>query len=742
MEFNADGSLKVVKKKIPDHINLFLHISELPFPVGKKLLVQSLRGDVNARTKKLRFDKLIYFGTFGGYTEEELNLFIDFLQQQVYLAIERQKGIYSVLVLSKKGLAELDERKETFEINDIIQKGKIQAVTHMLQETHYTPEEITEQDRKLFETLDFFLGRFTDEQKKAIICQKNKQVCIAGAGSGKTAVLTNKIAYLIQFKGVDPEKILAITFTRKAKQEMDSRLASLIPGKNVRIETFNSFAEKELLKHGTLLYGKQKRMASYQEFNQLVIKGIQELGYSLDTFLNHYFTPREQNGKEQNQLFFSFLYDFRAILEAFIEEKGNIDVFETKISGAKLTEKITARKLVQLADYVYKELQERGLRTFTDQLIDLNALYDLHEELKPNYDWILVDEYQDVSKEQEKLIEHLKPKNLFVVGDPRQSIYSWRGASPETIYSFIDDSTAVIELTTNFRSRKKIVSFANAIIAQSNRGKNSFAPLHSNSQQEGIVELTKYSSEEEEARAIIEHVQTLATPLNEVFILSRTNKGLERFQKLCQEKNIQYLLRTDEKKGQQLEPDENQLTLSTVHGIKGLEAEFVYLPSVDFTNYPSSTKDHRFVDLLANPKNYDVFEEERRLLYVAVTRAKAELHVSYIKGLSPFLSQDVLALLSNQTPQEKHRAKVSRGINKAPLDTDRVEQQRKALKRWRYLQAQEHHVPAYVIFNDRTLESILEAQPLSVEELLDVYGFGKAKVEKFGEEIISLLFRG
>ena len=120
---------------------------------------------------------------------------------------------------------------------------------------------ITEEDRKIFKELETFLSAFNDYQKKAIISNTQKICCIAGAGSGKTTVLTKRIEFLAKYRGIPPEKILAITFTRKAKQEMQNRL--LKSGISVSIETFNSFCEKILLKFPYLIYGKPVKLMNY-----------------------------------------------------------------------------------------------------------------------------------------------------------------------------------------------------------------------------------------------------------------------------------------------------------------------------------------------------------------------------------------------------------------------------------------------------------------------------------------------
>lgn len=701
MQFAPDGSLLVKKTVKREHITVFSLIIELEFPVGKKLLVSLLLGETTGKVVKLRLDKKIYFGSLGGYSKEELDKFIDYLIVQGFLQRE-QRNRFSVIVLTEKGLQEHDERKLvlTPDSASVLEHSPI-----VVPELEASP--ITNEDKDLFEQLDFFLNGFTQEQKKAIIDKGIKQLCIAGAGSGKTRVLTHKIVFLVQYAGVDPKDILAITFTRKAKQEMKERLAGL--GVRVRVETFNSFAEKELIKYGETLYGQDKSMVGNQEFVTLVIQSLLELGFEVETFLEHYFTSRERAGKEQRQLLFSFLYDFRAILDAYILSGKDDAYFSARIQQAKLSEKITAEHIGRLVKLVHQRLEERALRTYGDQLLDINTLYDSQPQLKQTFSWVLVDEYQDVNDAQTKLLDHICTKHLFVVGDPRQSIYAWRGANPDTIFEFAKSASTIMELTRNFRSSKRVVEYANKIVP-------GYPSLESNSQTDGCVEVNAYSSEDDEVRTVMSTLQALDVPPAEVFILSRTNKGLEKFVDYCNRHHIPYLLRTDEKKGTGLAPRDDQITLSTVHAIKGLEAEVVFVIGATSNMYPCRAKDHRFVDLLGSKQDYNQYEEERRIFYVACTRAKQALFITYCGAPSPFLG-----------------VKVDK--------TARSDAQRKALKRWRFLESKERDVPAYRIFSDKVLEQLLELQPNTSDELYSVSGLGRAKIEEFGMDIITVLHR-
>ncbi len=737
MEFNPDGTLKVTKRKVSDHLIVLRLVDELHFSLGKKLFVDVLRGEENTRIKKLDLHKKIYHGALGGYDGDELLQFIEILIVVGFIEIELQKGKYPVLSMTKKGKEELNDSKEEFMIDASLKNKDLIPSKIIPPPVSFTVAPITSADKEIFAACDFFLGQFTNEQKKAIIDSSVRQLCIAGAGSGKTSVLTHKIAYLVKFLGVSPESILAITFTRKAKQEMIARLAELLPDVIIKVETFNSFAEKELLKKGNQLYGKQKRMASPKEFFTLVLKAIASIGFDLDTFLNHYFLARERRGKEQRELFFSFLYDFRAVLDTYLSQDKPEEYFATRMQDAVLTEKITAQNIVKLAKIVIADLEHEGLRTYSDQIIDINRLYQEHPQTKETYPWVLVDEYQDVNPLQVKLIHLVATKNLFVVGDPRQSIYAWRGSNPQIIYDYITKETTVVELTTNFRSTESVVDFSNELIGQTNRGRHFFTPLSSSQSRPGLVSFVKMGSEEGEAIAVVDQIKSMACDMSDIFVLSRTNKGLDKIRDICDQQSIPYLLRTDEKQERNREAREQEITLSTVHAIKGLEAEMVFVVGATMNNYPCKTKDHRFVDLLAAKEGYDQFEEERRILYVACTRAKKELRISYVGAPSPFLNEQVLKKVTHSAREVL--TDLSSTKNPKETSVEQITRQRSGLKRWRFLESQERNIPAYMIFSDRALESLLDLQPLSTDELDSVNGLGKVKIREFGRDILFVL---
>ena len=157
--------------------------------------------------------------------------------------------------------------------------------------------------------------QLNEEQKKAVICDNSKILCIAGAGSGKTKVLTKRAWYLATLKSVDPSKVLAITFTRKARHEMIERLEKLIPGNAFSIETFNSFCEKILKANEDEVYGKDTAVMDYSTKIRLVNRIFEELRLSTDSVLDGYYTDRQLFPNDKRTLFLGFVNDIFSVLD-------------------------------------------------------------------------------------------------------------------------------------------------------------------------------------------------------------------------------------------------------------------------------------------------------------------------------------------------------------------------------------------------------------------------------------------
>jgi DNA helicase-2/ATP-dependent DNA helicase PcrA len=222
-------------------------------------------------------------------------------------------------------------------------------------------------------------------------------------------------------------------------------------------------------------------------------------------------------------------------------------------------------------------------------------------------------------------------------------------------------------------------------------------------------------------------------PRKNIFILARTNKQLDTISQILDAHSIKYLMRTVEEKKENLEPNEDEVTLSTVHAIKGLEAELVYMIGVNSQMYPCIVSEHPFLNIVKLDDDYDKYAEELRLLYVGLTRAKKQLVVSYYNSLSKFITKDVKECLNpvknSTTSNNSSSYKISGS----------AESVREELRLWRLEKSRELGIKPYMIFSDRTLNELVERKPKEFYELQTINGIGPTKVVKFGEDILRIL---
>ncbi|MEY4247973.1 MAG: hypothetical protein RIS69_1520, partial [Actinomycetota bacterium] len=273
---------------------------------------------------------------------------------------------------------------------------------------------------------------------------------VAGAGSGKTRVLTHRIAHLISNHGVSPMNVLAITFTNKAAGEMKHRVESLIGpvAKSMWVSTFHSACVRILRVHGERI-GYPKTFSIYDQADAQRLTGyvIRDMGLDVKRF-----TPRA--------------------VHAVISNWKNELVSPTQ--AAERAAHIFDRKHSE----IYREYQERllkaGAMDFDDLLVNVVRLFRMHPDVLASYQdrfkYILVDEYQDTNIAQNEIVLSLAARhhNVCVVGDTDQSIYAFRGADFRNIGQFEDafDEVSVVVLEQNYRSTQNILDAANAVIAQ------------------------------------------------------------------------------------------------------------------------------------------------------------------------------------------------------------------------------------------------------------------------------------
>ena len=376
-----------------------------------------------------------------------------------------------------------------------------------------------------------FLNNLNSSQLEATLQTDGPMIVIAGAGSGKTRVLTYKIAYLMT-QGVDPFNILSLTFTNKAAKEMKERIISIVgdEAKNLWMGTFHSvFARILRIEAHKIGYTSNFTIYDSDDSQKLVSRIIKEL--NLD--------------KEQ--------YKYKIIYSRISSMKNNFISAQNYINDDELllSDKISNRPKFH---EIYKQYVERcfkaGAMDFDDLLLKTNELLNSYPETLSKYQnifkYILVDEYQDTNHSQYLIIRSLSDKfqNICVVGDDAQSIYSFRGANINNILNFQKDfpDSKLFRLEQNYRSTKNIVNAANSIIE--NNQKRLKKNVWTNNESGEKISVNKLLTDGEEGRfvasSIFENKMQQQMQNRDFAILYRTNAQSRSFEDALRKKNIPY----------------------------------------------------------------------------------------------------------------------------------------------------------------------------------------------------------
>ncbi len=309
------------------------------------------------------------------------------------------------------------------------------------------------------------------EQKKAVEHESGPLLIIAGAGTGKTTVITERIKWLIGKKNVDPSEILALTFTEKAAKEMEERVDEVMPlsYSQIWIGTFHGFCDRVLKEDGLHIgIDPGYRLLSEAEAVRILQERIHELG--LD-----YYRPVSNPTK----FLYGLVQHFSRLRDEVVGVEDYKKFVEGKYGDGKLSEEdeLEKKRLLELvsAYEIYQKVKEElGVMDFADLISNTVELFlkrkNVLEKYKKRFSHVLVDEYQDTNIAQNKLVEMLCPPkskpNLFVVGDDSQSIYKFRGAAVSNILGFIDKykETKKVVLTKNYRSSQAILDAAYRLI--------------------------------------------------------------------------------------------------------------------------------------------------------------------------------------------------------------------------------------------------------------------------------------
>lgn len=354
------------------------------------------------------------------------------------------------------------------------------------------------------------LSLLNDEQREAVLCTEGPLLVLAGAGSGKTRVLTHRIAYLVEEKGIAPWQILAITFTNKAAKEMRERVAALLGGRTrgMWVSTFHAMCVR-ILRDDADKIGYDKNFSIYDtdDLKRLVKTIMIELDAD----------PKQISP---------------AVVLSQISQAKN-----ALMSPADLHKKFegTNARGELIAD-VYERLERRlknlSAMDFDDLLLKCHELFSKYPEVLESYQerfrYILVDEYQDTNAVQYALTNMLarKYKNLMVVGDDDQSIYSWRGADISNILSFKKDypDAHLVKLEQNYRSTGHILSAANAVVSHNARREKK--ALYTKAGAGAKVEVFQAQDDRDEGRWIgaeIEKLHDNSTAFGDIAVFYRTN---------------------------------------------------------------------------------------------------------------------------------------------------------------------------------------------------------------------------
>ncbi|MEJ6019106.1 ATP-dependent DNA helicase UvrD2 [Corynebacterium sp. H113] len=667
-------------------------------------------------------------------------------------------------------------------------------------------------------------------------------VCIlAGAGTGKTRTITHRIHHLIEQGFVQPQKILAVTFTKRAAGEMRDRLATMgTPG--VQARTFHSAALRQLRYFWPQVAGDMPWQLIENKFS-LVGRAVR--GAGLDSS-----TETVRDVMSEIEWAKASLITPDAYAEA-IKEYGRLaPVSADKVSHAyRNYEDSKATPDGMLLDYDDLLLHTAGA---------MENSRAVAEEFRAQYRSFVVDEYQDVTPLQQRVLDAWvgDRDDITVVGDANQTIYSFTGATPEFLINFSRkyDNATVVKLQRDYRSTPEVVRLANDVIGQA-KGRIAASKLQLIGQRDNGPEPTfsEYDDEPMEARVIARRIKRLiddGTPASEIAVLYRINAQSAVFEQSLGEAGVPYqvhggegfyqrpeirqavseLIRTGRRglDGQgatlleivgevfsklgltKTEPEGAQarerwqslkalsnlcadlvhanpglnmqgllgqlrtrqeakhpptldgVTLASLHAAKGLEWDAVFLVGLCDGTLPIQ-------HALKKGEDSEAVEEERRLLYVGVTRAREVLELSWAlsrqeggrktRKRSRFLDaldapglQQVSVQNRLETGAKKSTSTRCKQCNAAlKTDFERItrrcincpstvdEELLSVLKSWRLETSRDMSVPAYVVFSDATLVCIAENKPRTVTELLEVPGIGPAKVQHYGEAVLGIV---
>jgi DNA helicase-2/ATP-dependent DNA helicase PcrA len=594
------------------------------------------------------------------------------------------------------------------------------------------------------------------EQRAAAEATRGPVCILAGAGTGKTTTITRRIAWQVASGAFPAAAIVAVTFTDKAAGELRSRLAALgVEG--MRASTFHSAALALLHRFGE----PPGRILATKALT------LRRIGNGLPA--PYKFRPAGDLATE-----IEWAKNRRLTPETYLDGLGDHEPPIPPDLAYRVFREYERRK-AEAGELDFEDLLGRAVRLLEE---DEQAV----ETVRGRWRAFTVDEYQDVNLLQQTLLDLWlgDRDDVCVVGDDYQSIYGFTGASAEWLLGLPRrfPQTHVVRLEQNYRSTPQVLGLANRLVPKLGGSAKT-------------LRATLADGPEPDVRPnadIVARIQELAragVALEQQAVLVRTNARTTEFEEAFHDAGIPFqgaslldrdaarqllkvirdgdssaveatVRRTAEAQGWLVSPPEKLgdreqtrqadlgrlvrlaegfegtlaefaaglrerfgasagrgVHLLTLHRAKGLEFEAVYLPRVEEGELPIRRGD---------------VDDERRLLYVGLTRAKRYLTVTWSGKPSRFLTECDLVARGDQVA----------AVRKAPLEATPAVL---ALKEWRLARARAEEVPAYVVFNDRTLAELVTRAPRTIAELAAVPGIGPAKLERFGSELLATLAR-
>ena len=683
-----------------------------------------------------------------------------------------------------------------------------------------------------------------DEQREAVLAPRGPVCVLAGAGTGKTRTITHRIAQLVASGHVAAGQVLAVTFTQRAAGEMRSRLRALgaaaLTGSGVgavQALTFHAAAHRQLRYFWPRVIGDTGWQLLDSKF-AVVARAASRIRLNTSTD------------------------DVRDLAGEIEWAKASLigpEEYSAAVAAAGRDTPIDAEKIAGVYS-AYEALKVRDesvtLLDFDDLLLHTAAAIEndgvVAEEFRDRYRCFVVDEYQDVTPLQQRVLSAWLGgrDDLTVVGDPNQTIYSFTGASPRFLLDFsrrFPDAT-VVRLERDYRSTPQVVSLANQVIAAA-RGRVAGSKLQLSGQREPgpAPSFHEHPDETAEAAAVAASIARLiesGIPPSEIAVLYRVNAQSEVYEEALTEAGIAYQVRggegffsrqeikqallalqraaergadgplpdvvrgileplgltaeepvgtrardrwealnalaelVDDEVAQrpQLElpgllaelraradarhpPVVRGVTLASLHAAKGLEWDAVFLVGLADATLPIS-------HALAHGAESEPVEEERRLLYVGITRARVHLALSwalarspggrqsrkpsrFLNGIAPQTRQDPAPSKSRRSRAAPTRCRICNNNLTTPAAVmlrrcetcagDVDEELLLQLKAWRLDIAREQKVPPYIVFSDNTLIAIAEMLPGDDAALISIPGIGARKLEQYGPEVLELV---